>query len=68
MAIRYAVIMVADFEPDTFTVLAMDIEAGGIKSTSEFMSETDMRKFLKDQGMPKDEINRQIIRARNDPK
>jgi hypothetical protein len=68
MAIRYAVIMVAGVEPDTFAVFGMDVPGMVIKSTSEFMHEEEMRKFLKDQGAPNDEINRQIARARSDPK
>jgi hypothetical protein len=46
----------------------MDVPGMVIKSTSEFMHEEEMRKFLKDQGVPNDEINRQIARARSDPK
>jgi hypothetical protein len=68
MAIRYAVLMVAGVEPETFTVLGMDLNAGLIKSTSRFMSEEDMRKHLKEHGVSDDEINRQIISARSDPK
>jgi hypothetical protein len=68
MAIRYAVIMVAGIEPDTFTVVAINVEEGRMESTSEFMSENDMRKFLRDQGVPDGEINSQIVKARNDPR
>lgn len=68
MAVRYAVLMVARVKPDTFAIVGMDLIAGQIKETSEFMEEDEMRKYLEDHDVPNDEINRQIARARSDPK
>ena len=67
MAIKYRVIKVKGAKPETFIVVGIDFAASTITSTSESMSEADMRAYLKKAGASDKETTSWIEQARTYP-
>jgi hypothetical protein len=64
MATKYRVIKVKGAKPETFIVVGIDFAQSAITSTSESMSEADMRAYLKKAGASEKEINDWIAQSR----
>ncbi len=67
MATKYRVIKVKDAKPETFIVVGIDFEKSLIASTSESMSEADMRAHLHRSGASEGDTNSWIDQARKYP-
>jgi len=64
MATKYRVIKVKGAKPETFIVVGIDFEQHAITSTSESMSETAMRAYLKNAGASEKDTNAWLEQAR----
>lgn len=67
MATKYRVIKVKGTKPETFIVVGIDFAQSTITSTSESMSEAEMRSYLKKAGASEKETNEWITQSRNYP-
>jgi hypothetical protein len=67
MATKYRVIKVKGAKPETFIVVGIDFEKSLITSTSESMSETDMRAYLHKSGASDGDTKTWIDQARKYP-
>jgi len=67
MATKYRVVKVKGTKPETFIVVGIDFDQHAITSTSESMSETVMRAYLKDTGASEKDTNTWIEQARKYP-
>jgi hypothetical protein len=67
MATKYRVVKVKGAKPETFIVVGIDFEQHAITSTSESMSETAMRAYLKNGGTSEKDINVWMEQARKYP-
>jgi hypothetical protein len=67
MATKYRVIRVKGAKPETFIVVGIDFAQNAITSTSESMSETEMRSYLKKAGASEKETNEWIAQSRAYP-
>jgi hypothetical protein len=67
MATKYRVIRVKGAKPETFIVIGIDFGEGAIISTSESMSEADLRAYLKKAGASEKETSDWIAQSRTYP-
>ena len=67
MATKYRVIKVKGAKPETFIVVGIDFGKSLITSTSESMSEADMRAYLSTSGASDSDTNTWIDQARKYP-
>jgi len=67
MATKYRVVQVKGIKPETFIVVGIDFEKGGIASTSESMAEPALRGYLKNAGATEFDIKTWLEQARNYP-
>ncbi len=67
MASKYRVIQVKGAKPDKFIVVGIDFSQNAITSTSESMSEADLRAYLKKKGASEKETDDWMAQARNYP-
>lgn len=67
VATKYRVIKVKGAKPETFIVVGIDFGQNLITSTSESMSEAEMRAYLKKTGASEKETNEWIAQARAYP-
>ncbi len=67
MATKYRVVKVKGAKPETFIVVGIDFEQYAITSTSESMSESAMRAYLKNGTASEKDINAWIEQARKYP-
>lgn len=67
MATKYRVIKVKGANPETFIVVGIDFAQSTITSTSESMSEPEMRAYLKKAGASEKETNNWIAQSRTYP-
>jgi hypothetical protein len=67
MATKYRVVQVKGAKPETFIVVGIDFEKNAIASTSQSMSEAEMRAHLRKAGASDKEVNSWIDQARKYP-
>jgi hypothetical protein len=67
MATKYRVVQVKGAKPETFIVVGIDFAKSLITSTSNSMSEAEMRTYLHKAGAPEKDVNTWIGQARNYP-
>jgi len=67
MATKYRVVQVKGAKPETFIVVGIDFPQRAIMSTSQSMSEAEMRAYLQKTGAMEKDINNWIEQARNYP-
>jgi len=67
MASKYRVIQVKGEKPERFIVVGIDFAESAITSTSQSMSEADLRTYLKKKGASEKETNDWITQAKNYP-
>lgn len=67
MATKYRVVQVKGAKPETFIVVGIDFDKSLITSTSNSMSEAEMRTYLHKAGAPEKDVNIWIGQARNYP-
>lgn len=67
MATKYRVIKVKGAKPETFIVVGIDFLEKTITSTSESMSEAEMRSYLKKTGASEKETSEWIAQSRAYP-
>ncbi|MFZ0808179.1 MAG: hypothetical protein WAN03_18450 [Candidatus Sulfotelmatobacter sp.] len=67
MATKYRVVQIKGAKPETFIVLGIDFPKSTITSTSNSMSEAEMRTYLHKAGAPERDVNTWLEQARNYP-
>jgi hypothetical protein len=67
MSTKYRVVKVKGTKPETFIVVGIDFTASIITSTSESMSESEMRRYLQKAGASEKEIHAWIEQSRQYP-
>lgn len=67
MATKYRVVKIKGAKPETFIVVGIDFELGAIASTSESMTEGQMRGYLQKSGASEKDIEAWIHQSRTYP-
>lgn len=67
MSTKYRVIQVKGAKPETFLVVGIDFTQGAVTSTSQAMTEADMRSYLQKSGASQKEVNDWLSQARKYP-
>lgn len=67
MATKYRVVKIKGAKPETFIVVGIDFESAAIVSTSESMTEGQMRGYLEKSGASEKDIEAWIRQSRTYP-